>query len=107
MLGYQNRYLAMFYQPLHFLKSNFVVGTISGAAAPRILAIFWVFWANIGHLAMDRYQNRYFATFYQCSHFLKVNFVIENILGAGAPRIMDLFGFLGKSRSFDYALVPK
>ena len=62
---YQNRKFAIFYQPLHFLKSNFVVGTISGAAAPRILAIFWVFWANLGQLTILGYKNRYFAILYQ------------------------------------------
>ena len=103
MVRYQNLYFAIFYRSSHFLKSNFVVGTIFGAAASRILAIFWFFWANLGHLAMFRCQNRYFAIFYQCSHFLKGNFVVGTIFVAAAPRILGIFWvFFGKSRSFGY-----
>ena len=92
---YQNRYFAMFYQCSHFQKSNFVIETVLGAAAPRNLGNFRVLGANLGHLTMLWYQNRYLAMFYKCSHFLKGNFVIGTILGAAAPRIMGIFGFFG------------
>ena len=79
---YQNRYFAMFYQCSYFQKSNFVVETVLGVAAPINLGNFRVLGANLNYLAMDMYQNRYFAMFYQCSHFQKSDFVVETVLGA-------------------------
>ena len=90
---YQNRYFPIFYQYSHFPTNNFIVGTIFRAAAPRILGIFGVFWANLGHLTMVWYQNQYLAIFYQCSHLLKDNFVVGTIFRAAAPRVLGIFVF--------------
>ena len=75
---------AIFLVAEHFEQFHFSVQRLFRAAAPRILGIFVFFWANLGFLAMDRYQNRYFAILYQSSHFLKSNFVVGTTLGAAA-----------------------